>query len=101
MGSLFYAIRPLSSWGTWEKSILGDFVARVRVMSKSGRILQRLVVVTSYSKVTRRYEALRLFVIQSRDRPTLELPTFRMPMSKPHVLGHPPVWLRNGTYREL
>ena len=75
MGSLFYAIRPLSSWGTWEKSILGDFVARVRVMSKSGRILQRLVVVTSYSKVTRRYEASRLFVIQSRDRPTLETQT--------------------------
>ena len=44
-------------------------------MSKSGRILQRLVVVTSYSKVTRRYEALRLFLIQSRDRPTLETQT--------------------------
>ena len=30
-----------------------------------------------------------------------ELRTFRMPMSKPHVLGNPPVWLHNGTYREL
>ncbi len=30
-----------------------------------------------------------------------ELATFRMPMSKPHVLGNPPVWLHSGTYREL
>jgi len=30
-----------------------------------------------------------------------KLRTFRMPMSKPHVLGNPPVWLHNGTYREL
>jgi hypothetical protein len=30
-----------------------------------------------------------------------QLRTFRMPMSKPHVLGNPPVWLHNGTYREL
>jgi hypothetical protein len=41
------------------------------VISRSERILQRLVVVTSYIKVARRYEASRLIVIQSRDRPTL------------------------------
>ncbi len=38
-------------------------------ISKSRKMLQQLVVVTSYIKVARRYEALRLFVIQSWDRP--------------------------------
>jgi len=43
--------------------------ASQRSISKSRKMLQWLVVVTSYIKVARRYEALRLFVIQSRDRP--------------------------------
>jgi hypothetical protein len=30
-----------------------------------------------------------------------QLRTFHMPISKPHVLGNPPVWLHNGTYCKL
>jgi hypothetical protein len=68
---------------SWEDVAVGekkqavlDVASRLQpatqaVITKSGKMLQCLVVVTSYIKVTRRYEVSQLFVIQSRDCPAL------------------------------